>query len=151
MLQRWIHSFGMSHLTSYRTNTCRYGLRLWCFWISYLIPFTLNFMDFERSALHQGNCANWGLLLLQRILVSVFLHENASAYAALNIQAFFCAWHVQLLPWPPCSPDMPAIEHVWKYVGRLLARTSDKEYDWTLTSYRGHLECCSRAWYSEPL
>ncbi|KAL1489123.1 hypothetical protein ABEB36_014066 [Hypothenemus hampei] len=38
----------------------------------------------------------------------------------LSEQHFSCM-HVNLLPWPPRSPDLSAIKQVWNMIGRRLA------------------------------
>lgn len=59
---------------------------------------------------------------LQGIPGAIFQQDNARPHVARNVQDFFSAEHIQLLPWPPYSPDMSPIEHVWDFVGRRLAR-----------------------------
>ncbi|GFX10078.1 transposable element Tcb2 transposase [Trichonephila clavipes] len=43
-------------------------------------------------------------------------------HVAQTVRDFCLAQHMQLLPWPAHSPDMPPIEHVGDLVGRRFAR-----------------------------
>ncbi|GFW44809.1 uncharacterized protein TNCV_4511231 [Trichonephila clavipes] len=47
---------------------------------------------------------------------------NARPHVANTVQDFSSSQHMQLLPWPACSPDMSPIQHVWDLVDRRLVR-----------------------------
>ncbi|GFX17110.1 transposable element Tc1 transposase [Trichonephila clavipes] len=59
---------------------------------------------------------------LQRIPGAIFQLDNARPHVAKTVRNFCSAQHMQLLPWPAYSPDMPPMEYVWDLVGQRLAR-----------------------------
>ena len=58
------------------------------------------------------------LPFLQRHGPAVLMHDNARPYVARICRQFLNRNNVNLLPWPPVSPDMNPIEHIWDYLGR---------------------------------
>lgn len=52
----------------------------------------------------------------------VFQQDNARPHIARVIMAYFEEAEVTLLPWPPRSPDLSPIEHVWDIIGRRLGQ-----------------------------
>ncbi|GFT65132.1 transposable element Tcb2 transposase [Trichonephila clavipes] len=48
--------------------------------------------------------------------------DNARPPVAKIVRDFCSVQHMQLLPWPACSPDMSPIQHVRDLVGRHLTR-----------------------------
>ena len=44
---------------------------------------------------------------------ALFQQDNARPRTARTTMNFFTNSHVNLLPWPPRSPDLSPIEHVW--------------------------------------
>ncbi|UYV79395.1 hypothetical protein LAZ67_17002463 [Cordylochernes scorpioides] len=55
---------------------------------------------------------------LQGVPNALYQQDNARPHTArISQQAL---QDVQMLPWPPCSPDLSPIEHVWDIIGRRL-------------------------------
>ena len=48
----------------------------------------------------------------------MYQHDNAPAHTAPLTVNFLAANRVQVLDWPPLSPDMSPIEHLWDELGR---------------------------------
>ena len=59
---------------------------------------------------------------IQRIGNALFQQDNARPHIARVTMAHLEQSNVNVLPWPPRSPDLSPIEHVWDMVGRRLGR-----------------------------
>ncbi len=44
------------------------------------------------------------------------MKDGARAHIAINNGEVFCAWEVQKMLWPACSPDLNAVEHAWAWI-----------------------------------
>lgn len=50
----------------------------------------------------------------------IYAQDNDPKHKAKVVQGWFHEHDINLLPWPPSSPDMNIIEHAWDYVDRRL-------------------------------
>ena len=48
------------------------------------------------------------------------MHDNARPHVARVVNAYLDEMDIQRLDWPPRSPDLNPIEHVWDMLGRLV-------------------------------
>ncbi|UYV62745.1 CRELD2 [Cordylochernes scorpioides] len=76
---------------------------------------------------------------LQGVPNDLYQQDNARPHTArISQQAL---QNVQMLPWPPYSPDLSPIEHVWDIIGRRLhalpQRRSEDEL-WQMLGHGGH-------------
>lgn len=60
-------------------------------------------------------------LFLQGIPGTILQQDNACRHVARNVQDFFSAENIQLLPWSACSSDMSSIQNVWGFIDRCLS------------------------------
>ncbi len=49
---------------------------------------------------------------------AIFMHDNARPHVAGVCQAYLQQHNVNVLDWPPYSPDMNPIEHLWDHLDR---------------------------------
>lgn len=59
----------------------------------------------------------------------IFQQDNASAHTALRARNFFVRHRINVLIWPPNSPDLNLIEHVWAYIKRELDKYPESPRD----------------------
>ena len=62
---------------------------------------------------------------LQRHGPAILMHDNARPHVARKCRQFLNRNYVNVLTWPPVSPDMNPIEHVWDYLGRKVRATGN--------------------------
>jgi hypothetical protein len=52
----------------------------------------------------------------------IFQQDNASIHTARDAKEFFHDENLQVLDWPPHSPDLNIIDHVWHYLKEVIAK-----------------------------
>lgn len=57
---------------------------------------------------------------IQTLENPIFQQDNARPHIARTSMDFFQRTQINILPWPPRSPDLSPIEHVWDIMGRRL-------------------------------
>lgn len=91
------------------------------------IPGTINsekYVDVLQSYVLQS----WDYYGLDRRKL-IFQHDNASVHTAQVVKNFLNKSNIDVLEWPPNSPDLNIIEHVWAHVNRELDRYKERPTD----------------------
>ncbi|CAH1366604.1 unnamed protein product, partial [Tenebrio molitor] len=81
----------------------------------------------------------------RRVNNALFQQDNARPHIANVSRDFLDDSQVDLLPWPPRSPDLSPIEHVWDLMGRRLTNLHNPPL--TLAALRHEIQV---AWDSVP-
>ena len=75
----------------------------------------------------------------------LFMQDNAPIHSSRMTQAWFAAHpRFTLLRWPPCSPDLNPIEHVWAFMAREWGRGNLRTRDQLVAHVREIWEVLER-------
>jgi transposase len=93
-------------------------------------------MDIDEEAKRSGYSANSYLDVLERTIEScwepgrTFMQDNAPIHKARKVMDWFESYGIPLLDWPPYSPDMNPIEHVWAKMKEWLVQHYPNAREW---------------------
>jgi transposase len=49
-----------------------------------------------------------------------FMHDNAGIHTSRKVRAFIQQHHINVISWPPYSPDLNLIEHMWWVLKKMM-------------------------------
>jgi transposase len=93
-------------------------------------------MDIDEEAKRSGFSANSYLDVLEKTVEScwspgmTFMQDNAPIHKAKKVMQWFEDHGIPLLDWPPYSPDMNPIEHVWAKMKEWLCEQYPDARNW---------------------
>jgi hypothetical protein len=115
-------------------------------------------MERDPEAKKEGYSANSYIWALEDGLIEnykpgfIFQQDNARVHIATKAQEWFEEHGVWVVEWPPHSPDLNPIEHVWNMLRRTLLRLHSfifeegkSEADWDQFQ-----EAIQEAWWAIP-
>ncbi len=70
------------------------------------------------------------------------MQDSAPSHAAKLTRAMLRHWGIEVLTWPPFSPDLNPIETLWNILKDYLQARMDAAENWTQEQLRGHLMDC---------
>ena len=89
-------------------------------------------MEGDQNAKRGGVTAKVYLEVLAKYLPtilehdSVFIQDNAPIHKAHKVTEFFAEMGIEVMPWPPYSPDLNPIENLWKMLKAEIDRAHPK-------------------------
>jgi transposase len=89
-------------------------------------------MERDPDAPRHGYTAQSYIKALQQGLLpyyrqgQLFQQDNARIHTAAATRAFMAAHHITTINWPPYSPDLNPIEHMWWYLKKLIYKRYPK-------------------------
>jgi transposase len=98
----------------------------------------LAIMKRDPDAPRGGYSANSYLDMLEEYMLpdyepgQIFMQDNARIHTAHICQEFFIDHGVHVMEWPPYSPDLNPIEHLWFELKKELKKRFPETDDWDL-------------------
>ncbi|GFX06360.1 uncharacterized protein TNCV_2938881 [Trichonephila clavipes] len=87
---------------------------------------------------------------IQRLPSAIFQQDNARPHVARSTHKFFFTHHIELLPWPACSPHLLLIENVCTTTNVCIA-SGPGYIRSTLVICGSHMGCCTLRIHPKPL
>jgi hypothetical protein len=77
-----------------------------------------------------------------------FMQDNAPIHGSAAVEAFLLNHKISILEWPPYSPDLNPIEHVWRMLKHKLHKLFPELFDLrrNLQDIEVFKECLQKAW-----
>lgn len=126
----YFHDLRKEEIFLERNHSKAGGIMVWGA-ISYYGTVELSFQNVRMTAVSYKAILQLAFPQLQRIfgpLRWTFQHDNAPIHTARVVKSFIQEQDVELLAWPPYSPDLNIIENVWGWLSRKVYE-GGRQYD----------------------
>jgi transposase len=115
-------------------------------------------MERDPEAKKQGYSANSYIWALEEGLIEnykpgfIFQQDNARIHTAEKTQEWFESHGIWVVEWPPHSPDLNPIEHVWNMLKRTLLKLHPFLFEEgrAQTDWKNFHEAIQEAWWAIP-
>ena len=82
----------------------------------------------------------------------LFMQDGAGIHRARVVKSFFKLHHITTLDWPPYSPDLNPIEHLWWALKKRMYKLYPEYNNWSKAfgEWEGFCEALKKCWRSIP-
>lgn len=146
--QHYFHDLRKEELVLSRNHSRQGGVMVWAA-VTYFGTITLDFQSTKMNANTYKETLQRALLEIQSIFEGrghIFQQDNAPIHTAKSVRAHFESRNIEVLPWPPYSPDLNIVENVWGWLSRRVYE-GGKQYD----NKNDLIEAIKRAWNQIPI
>jgi len=115
-------------------------------------------MERDPDAAHNGYSAQSYIKTLRKGLLphyqrsQLFMQDNASIHTARAVRAFLAEHGITTINWPPYSPDLNPIEHLWWVLKKLVYKHYPQYNNFSRAEkeWEGFCEALKRCWRMIP-
>ena len=82
----------------------------------------------------------------------LFMQDNAGIHTSRAVRAFLLTHYINTIAWPPYSPDLNPIEHLWWHLKKRMFKHYPQynNYSTAIEEWEGFVEALKECWKSIP-